>query len=149
MSGGGVTGGARYATGGGATRFEMCANTGASLKRPVAVVRVGTSEPALSDRDVWTAVGGVNITASSVPLGTSPMTHVWNGAVNGDDARTSSEMTHSFVSTLLRPSRAFDISTGIYLFVQFSPNVTGISAGRLAGVRLCWRRAAVTVPNGK
>lgn len=108
MSGGG---GVRKATGGGATTFEMTsADTGASLKRPVSVVRAGTSASALSKRDVWTTVGDVNTTPLSVPvpLVQSAKSHVWNGAVNGDSARTSSEREHSFFSMVFRGVRELD-----------------------------------------
>jgi hypothetical protein len=83
----------------------------------VSVVRGGTSEPALSETTVWSAVGGVNVTPSLVPVpfAESEKSHVWNGAVNGDSARASNKTEHSFVSTLLRPSRAVHIATSIYV----------------------------------
>jgi hypothetical protein len=119
MWGDGLTDSSTSATGENATKFEMASDdTGAILSLPVAVVSVGTSEPASSERDVRATVSGLNTTASSVPvpLGESAKAHVWNGAVNGDTASTSSRMAHSFVSTLRRPRRALDIGTSIYVF---------------------------------
>jgi hypothetical protein len=118
MSGGGLTGGATNTADGDASTIEMTSpETGASLKRPVSVVRGGTREPALSETTVRSAVGGVNVTTSSVPVpvAESEKSHVWNGAVNGDTARASNKTEHSFVGTLLRPSGAFHIATSIYV----------------------------------
>lgn len=96
-------------------------DSGASLNLPVFVVSVGTSNAASSGRDVWATVGGVTITACSVvfPLGVgvSEKSHVLNGTVNGDTARTINNTAHSFESMALRQSRAFDIATSIYVFM--------------------------------
>ena len=118
MSGGGLTGGATNTADGDARTIEITSpETGASRKRPVSVVGGGTREPALSETTVKSAVAGVNVTTSSVPVpvAESEKSHVWNGAVNGDSARASNKTEHSFVGTLLRPSRAFHIAISIYV----------------------------------
>jgi hypothetical protein len=74
-------------------KVEMAkSDTGVTFSRPTLMSSGATSESSSASD-----VGGA--TALSVcSLATSPMAHVWKGAVNGDTARVSSQAAHSFLN---------------------------------------------------
>jgi hypothetical protein len=86
------------------TKFETAsADSGASLSRPELVARGGTIAPSASASGAGVEVGAKSGTASTVfARRRSARLSVWNGAVNGDRMRATSQVAHSLVSTAFR-----------------------------------------------
>ena len=76
-------------------------NGGSSLNCvPAGAMSEPGSSSSSAATDVSVAVSGVTSAVSSCPLAfrSQPRSTVWNGAVNGDRARTRSPLAHHFIS---------------------------------------------------